>query len=174
VADAAKIIRENSFGVMPYALICDHDAEDRATLEKELQFLTLPAYKSIHPGIQAVQLRLRQHTKWSDNNDPRPGLVIMENANLKTDPDLVYRHKPTCTQEEWEGNVWDTKKMDQDKHKDLPVDKDNHGMDVVRYGVAFVDNIAVDPQDQEETIAYNDVEEDELELHWRMTQVSRF
>lgn len=174
VSDAAQLIKANSFGVMPYALICDHDAENRATLEKELGFLTLPAYKFIHPGIQAVQQRLRPSIRWTSNNDPRPGIVCMEGANIKTDPDLVYRHKPTCTQDEWESYSWDTKKQDQDKYKDDPIDRDNHGMDAARYAVAFIDSIAVDPQDRGEVIAYNDTEDDELEEHWRMTQISRF
>ncbi len=175
VAEAAKIIRQESFGVIPYALLSDHDAEDRATLEKELGYLTVPAFKSISPGIQAVQRRMKPSQQWSPNNDPRPGIVIMQNANVKIDPELVRRHKPKCSQEEIEGYAWDTKKMDQDKYKDLPIDKDNHGCDCIRYAVAFIDSIAIDPQETEETIAYNEFDDpDELETHWRDTQLSRF
>lgn len=175
VAEACKIIRQESFGVIPYALICDHDAEDRATMEKELGYKTLPAFKSISPGIQAVQRRMKPSLHWSANGDPRPGFVIMENANIKIDPEMVRRHKPKSSQEEIEGYVWDTKKIDEDKYKDVPVDKDNHGCDVIRYGIAFVDSIAIDPQDQEEVVAGNDFDDqDELEEHYRLTQLSRF
>lgn len=174
VEDAAKLIKEQSFGMIPYALVCDHDAENRATLEKELGFLTLPAFKSIHPGIQAVQLRLREDKKWSSGNAAIPGYVMMENANIKTDPELLYRHKPTCTQEEWESYCWDTSKISEDKYKDEPVDKDNHGMDCVRYGIGFVDSIAIDPQEREGIIHYNDIEYDQMQEHWADTEISPY
>lgn len=175
VETAAKLIKEKSFGVIPYALVCDHDAENRATLEKELGFLTLPAYKSIHPGVEAVQNRLEARQQYSVNSEHNPGLLIMEGANLKTDPDLVYRHKPTCTQEEWEGYVWDTGRISLDKYKDMPVDKDNHGMDGARYAVAFVDDIAVDPQERESMVHYNEFDdEDLLQQHWAETAISPF
>jgi phage terminase large subunit len=180
VADAAQLIREKSFlqttgqPIIPYALICDHDSENRATLEKELGFLTLPAFKSIHPGIQGVQARLKVDKKWSSGNNEVPGFVIMENANIKTDPDLLYRHKPTCTVEEWEGYVWDTGKMSMDKYKDDPVDKDNHGMDVIRYGVGFVDSLSIDPQEASAVVNYNDLDDNELEQHWNDTAISQF
>lgn len=174
VEEAAQIVMQNSGGIMPYALICDHDAENRATLEKETGFLTIPAYKYIHPGVQAVQQRLKPSIKWSDRNDPRPGLVYMEGASIKVDSELLLRHQPKSTLEEWESYVWNTKKIDQDKYKDEPIDRYNHGMDCVRYGVGFVDDLAIDPQEREETIAYNDLDDDELEQHWRMTEISRF
>lgn len=174
VEQAAKMIRERSFGVTPYALICDHDAENRATLEKEFRMYTLPAFKLIHPGIQGVQRRLKADAKYASGYDVAPGLVIMEGANIKTDPDLVYRHKPTCTAEEWDGYVWDTAKISMDKHKDMPVDKDNHGMDVVRYGVSFVDDIAIDPEERELVLPYNDIDEFDLEQHWADTSISLF
>jgi phage terminase large subunit len=43
----------------PQAVICDHDAEDRATLERHLGLGTIAAYKSVNTGIQAVQSRMR-------------------------------------------------------------------------------------------------------------------
>jgi len=43
----------------PRAIICDHDAEDRATLERHLGLSTVAAHKSVSDGIQAVQSRLR-------------------------------------------------------------------------------------------------------------------
>ena len=43
----------------PRAIICDHDAEDRATLERYLGMSTTPAKKTKTRGIQAVDMRWR-------------------------------------------------------------------------------------------------------------------
>lgn len=161
VDQAADIIRSHSPGIVPFALICDHDAEDRATLEKNLGFHTLPAFKFIHPGIQVVQNRLRL-------DNPRyvggPGFYVMEKANLITDKKLTERHKPTCTEEEFDMYEWNTGQIALDKYKDEPIDKDNHGMDGVRYGLSFIDDAALDPQEMVRYEAMNpDVDMDEYE-----------
>lgn len=170
VEDAAAIIKQVRDGLPPMALICDHDAEDRATLEKHLGMLTLPAFKSISPGINAVQIRLNPSKL---HNKPR--MYIMGDANIKHDPFLVERHKPTCTEEEFESYVWDTGKITQDKYKDAPVDKDNHGMDCVRYATAFVDDVSIDPQQFETIINYNEnVSDDEMVEHALNTMISLF
>lgn len=174
VEQAARIIKDASPDITPFYLICDHDAENRATLEKEFNMLTLAAYKAIHPGIQAVQRRLKPNQKWSGSNAEVPGFVVMDGASIKLDVDLQYRHKPISTEEEWDGYVWDTGKISQDKYKDLPVDRDNHGMDAVRYAVAFVDDIATDPQEFEHVVPYNDMLMTELEEHYADTQISEF
>jgi hypothetical protein len=175
VQQAAELIKSISYGVNVQALICDHDAENRATLEKEFDCLTLPAFKLIAPGVQAVQNRLKEHAMFSEGANVAPGLVLMEKANILIDKELINRHKPTCTQDEWEGYVWDTGKISLDKYKDLPVDKDNHGMDAVRYAVAFVDDIAVDPEQFVRIQNYNEElteEVDELAEHFRDVQIS--
>lgn len=43
----------------PRAIVCDHQASDRATLERHLGLSTVAAYKAVGTGIQAVQSRLR-------------------------------------------------------------------------------------------------------------------
>src|SRR5216684_5669482 len=175
VEQAAKLIKSVSFGVTPYALICDHDAENRATLEKEFGYLTLPAFKSIHPGIQAVQNRLKEHSMFATGKEVAPGLVVMENANILTDKELINRHKPTCTQSEFEGYLWDTGKISLDKYKDLPIDKDNHGMDAARYMASFLDDIAIDPQQFSRVVNYNDELEEEVDAlseHYQDTLIS--
>ena len=43
----------------PTAIVCDHQASDRATLERHLGLSTVAAHKAVSPGIQAVQGRLR-------------------------------------------------------------------------------------------------------------------
>jgi hypothetical protein len=153
VDQAAEYILKTSKGVVPYALICDHDAEDRATLEVNLGMLTVPAFKSINVGIQYVQNRLR-----TDN--PRfhgkPGFYIFENSAMRIDEKLKARHKPTRVREEFDVYVWDTAKINEDKYTDEPVDKDNHGMDAVRYGLCFIDDASIDPQDSVRLELFND------------------
>jgi hypothetical protein len=158
VEDAAKMIKEATVGTVPYALICDHDAEDRATLERHLGFLTVPAFKPINIGIQYVQHRLR---KDNPKFNGQRGLYVMHDVNIKVDQSLKNRHKPCCTEEEFSMYQWDTGKIQLDKYKDAPIDKNNHGMDVVRYGTCFVDDASIDPQEFTRYESYNELEDDD-------------
>lgn len=128
VRDHSRVIRKAWEGEPdPVAVICDHDAEDRATLEQELDIGTLPAIKEVSPGIQRVANRLLVA------GDGRPRLFFMRDS-LVEPPDelLVEAKKPTCTEQEFDGYVWDAK-------KDQPVKKDDHGLDCVRYLCSYVD-----------------------------------
>jgi len=170
VKDAIHFILDHSKGINPYALICDHDAEDRATVEQESGMLTLPAFKKISPGIQAVQHRLKG-TRFGG----KPGFMVMNDANLLLDKSLKARHKPTCTEEEFPNYQWDIGKMAQDRYKDLPIDRDNHGMDVVRYGIGFVDDIAIDPQETSHVATLDDIMADQDEADFAdWTRISRY
>jgi phage terminase large subunit len=170
VEEACNIIKDAGWKKAPVALICDHDAENRATLEKEFNMLTLPAFKLIHPGIQAFQRRLKE-----DKRTKQPGVFIMENANIRTDRKLVERHQPLCTVEEFDNYVWDTGKISIDKYKDMPVDKYNHGMDACRYMTAFIDSIAEDPQEFTEYASAHDLFEDDDDFqHMLQTMISPF
>lgn len=60
VEDLAQEIMHVTAGEpRPTAIICDHDAEDRATFSKHTGYDTVAAYKPITMGIQAVQKRLK-------------------------------------------------------------------------------------------------------------------
>lgn len=145
VEDAAREIMELTEGIyIPRAIICDHDAGDRATFERHTGYLTLPAYKPIQQGIQAVERRFR--CDWHFN---RPGLFLVRDALLRVDKELEAAGKPTCTEKEIDGYVWDEKitRLVNSKRDELPIDKDNHGMDATRYMVAFADSLADDPED---------------------------
>lgn len=170
VKDAIHFILRESRGINPYALICDHDAEDRATLEQESNMLTIPAFKSIRPGIGGVQHRLK-----GTHFGGKPGLFIMKGANLWPDPKLKERHKPTCTEDEFPNYQWDIGRILQDKYKDLPIDKDNHGMDAIRYGIAFIDNLAIDPQETVRMATIADIMDDDDESDFRdWSRISKF
>src|SRR5262245_31871029 len=118
----------------PEKIICDHDAEDRATLEKHLDMPTVAAEKSVSAGIQAVAGRL----KLKPNGKPR--LLILRDALASRDEDLLEARKPTCTLDEIDGYIW----KDGAK-KDEPVKENDHGVDTMRYVVAEFD-LKADPQ----------------------------
>lgn len=115
----------------PRAVICDHDAEGRATLERYLGMSTVAANKNVLDGIQAVQARLRPA------GDGKPRLFVMRDSLVERDPELVEAKRPTCTAEEFPGYVWDTGVGKAPKEQPLKVD--DHGMDCVRYCVSQLD-----------------------------------
>lgn len=121
----------------PVAVVCDHDAEGRATLEEKLGISTVAAHKSVLEGIEAVKARLKIQA------DGKPRIMIARDAIAERDPRLVEDKKPTCTQEEMLSYVW-TKTTSHDTMKipkETPRKIDDHGMDAMRYVVAHVDLI---------------------------------
>lgn len=133
VEDHAKHIRQImerfSKEPRPRAIICDHDAEDRATLERHLGMSTIAAKKTVSDGIQAVQSRLRVQA------DGRPRLFIFRDAVVARDPRLTEAKKPTCTADELPGYVWETKPGTKGV-KEQPLKVDDHGVDALRYLVS--------------------------------------
>ena len=117
----------------PRAVICDHDAEDRATLEKYLKLKTTPAFKRVSPGIQAVQSRLKVA------GDGRPRLFIMRGALVERDAELDEAMKPACTEEEVSGYVWAVKPGG--TVPEAPVKENDHGLDAARYMVMARDPV---------------------------------
>lgn len=115
---------------LPRDIICDHDAEDRATLERHLKLYTTPAKKTVSDGIQAVSSRFRAA------GDGRARLVIMRDCLIERDPELVHMKRPTCVEEEPEVYVF---KKDSSGEKEEPVKENDHGLDCIRYLCAYHD-----------------------------------
>lgn len=111
--------------------VSDHDAEDRATLDR-YGIATRPATKAISPGIQAVEKRL------VIAGDKKARLFIMRGSLVEQDRRLFDKRKPTSTLEEIEGYVW-PKSNDGRPVKEAPIKENDHGMDAMRYGVMYVD-----------------------------------
>lgn len=124
VIEHSKAIREMVKGYPIEAWVTDHDAEDRATLERELGIKTTPAYKSVKDGIEAVMQR------YKDNR-----IYHVRGGVIEEDLDLKDKKLPTCTYEEIPSYVWSNKKQD------TPVKENDHGVDTERYVVCYVDNI---------------------------------
>jgi hypothetical protein len=124
VEDHARRILELTAGEPdPAAIVCDHDAEDRATLERHLGLETTPANKERSPGFQAVAARLAR----AGNGKPR--LFFLRDSLDERDADLDDAKRPCCTEEEFDGYVWRT------GGKEEPVKENDHGMDAMRYCV---------------------------------------
>jgi hypothetical protein len=110
----------------PQGILCDHDAEGRATLERHLGMSTRPAKKAVSVGIQAVQARLRPA------GDGRPRLFVMRGALVEADPELKDSRKPTCLADEIGGYVW-APSADGKPQKEEPLKVGDHAMDCMRY-----------------------------------------
>jgi len=111
----------------PRAIICDHDAEGRATLEKRLGMSTTPALKTVTEGIQAAQARLKVM------GDGKARLFLCRDAVVWRDQALKDAGKPTSTTEEILGYIW------ADTLKEQPVKIDDDGCDAMRYFIADQD-----------------------------------
>jgi hypothetical protein len=116
----------------PRAIVCDHDAEDRATLERHLGMSTTPAKKTVSDGLQAFAARLRPA-----EHDGRPRLFILRDSLVERDQALVDAAAPTCLAEEIPGYVWDTGAGK--KPKEQPLKEQDDCCDTGRYVVAELD-----------------------------------
>ena len=118
----------------PTAVITDHDAEGRATLEEKTGLDTTAADKRVTIGLQAVRNRLRVA------GDGRPRLYLMEDALLWRDERLDEAGKPCGAREEFPGYVWDKAASSKEgAEKEVPLKVNDHGMDCVRYLCAHLD-----------------------------------
>lgn len=130
VEDHAAQILRLSAGESCEATVADHDAEDRATLHRH-GIDTVAAYKAVQEGVQAVQERLRP------DGTGRPRLFILRDSLVERDPHLDSR--PASVVEELPAYVW--AKAAHGGAKEVPVKKDDHGADCLRYAVAWADGI---------------------------------
>lgn len=149
----------HSLGETYEATIADHDAEDRASLAEQTVIndpalverlvkagfakdkggnVTLPgiqtkaADKRVKVGIERVQARLKAA------GDGKPRLFLMVDSLIEEDPALKESYRPVCTKDEFPGYVW-LQPGDGRPAKEEPVKADDHGMDCIRYAVAYVD-----------------------------------
>jgi phage terminase large subunit len=132
VEDHAKVIRDRLLAGQPRprGIITDHDAEDRATLEKHLGMGTTAAKKTVSDGIQSVQSRLKVQ------GDGRARLFVFRDALLDRDPEMDAVSLPIGLAEEVAGYVWAVKPGNKGGLKEEPLKENDHSMDAARYMVA--------------------------------------
>ena len=111
----------------PSIIICDHDAEDRATLERHIGQPTRPANKSVKDGLQVTASRFRPDARG------RARLKFFRDAGIVRDLEAEEAKKPTSTVAEIPGYVWN------DKGKDEPMKDEDDGMDQMRYALMEID-----------------------------------
>lgn len=116
----------------PAAIVCDHDAEARGQLQQALGLTTIAANKSVIPGIEAVEDRLRPA------GDGIPRILMFRDTLIDRDPELTANAKPACLEEEIPGYIWEPTK-DGKPVKEQPVKIDDHGCDAMRYLAAHLD-----------------------------------
>lgn len=134
VRQIMSIVRPNGEWIepRPRAVVCDHDAEDRATFERHAGMRTLPAIKDVRPGIQAFQARLRKA------GDGLPRVFVVRSCVVERDPAMVDAAKPIGLAEEITGYVW-AKAVDGKPAKEEPEKRDDHSCDPARYVGAQAD-----------------------------------
>ena len=69
--------------------------------------------------------------------DGRAQLYLLRDALVQKDPLLDEAKKPTCTEEEFDGYIWDT--SNNRKQGEEPLKQNDHGLDALRYLVAHFD-----------------------------------
>jgi phage terminase large subunit len=134
VTDHAAKINLLSQGESYEATVCDHDAEDRATL-KQCGISSIPAIKDVSRGIQAVQARLAR------GHDDKPRLFLLKGSLTERDGSLTEARLPTCTEQEIPGYVWQTTPEGR-PNKEEPLKLNDHGADTLRYACMYLDGKA--------------------------------
>jgi PBSX family phage terminase large subunit len=120
------------YGGPPRAIVCDWDAEGRATLERELEMSTTAAIKNVADGIQNFQARLRIR------DDGKPRLYVLRDSLVERDSEQKEAGLPTCFSDEIEGYVWEPDPRGL-LAKDRPLKERDDSMDCARYAAAYED-----------------------------------
>ena len=116
--------------------VSDHQASDRATLREE-GIGTIAAKKDIDIGINRVKDRLRIA------GDGKPRLFVFRGCTVERDPYCDEQKLPCSTAEEFDSYIW-APPTEGRNAKEVPIDKDNHGLDTCRYSVMAIDGGRVD------------------------------
>jgi len=114
---SAQIKHYNNIDGIEPTIICDHDAEDTATLQ-ENGLITIKAEKDRRSGQQAV------YDKFENDK-----IFFVENCTVERDMRLVMEKKPASTIEEFPTYIWENKAKE-----DMVKEKDD-GMDTMRYSI---------------------------------------
>jgi phage terminase large subunit len=113
------------------ATVCDHDAGERALLERA-GVPTVKAIKKIEGGINAVRARLVKQT------DGRPRIYFLRTASTTIDRALADGLKPVSTVGEFDCYAFPSTAST--RLKEEPIKEHDHGMDAMRYAVMHLDS----------------------------------
>ncbi|MGH6979061.1 MAG: phage terminase large subunit, partial [Brevundimonas sp.] len=128
-----SIMEANPDEPRPFAVVADHDAEDRATLTRHLGLPTVAAKKAVTRGLQLTQARTRPA------GDGRPRLLVYRHAVVGRDDIGEAQKRPRGFLGEVNGYVWEAVRGKDGIVKEVPVKLNDHSMDAGRYAVAHLD-----------------------------------
>ena len=106
------------------AVACDPSQPAFIAAYRQKGLNAIPADNAVRPGIDDVKKRMAQKR-----------LFIIRTSLEHADPSLVEARKPYSVQAEIPMYVWANKVS-----KDEPVKEDDHGLDMMRYTVRYVDH----------------------------------
>jgi phage terminase large subunit len=132
-AERARAIRDE---FRPEMFVCDPSRPEHIQEFVNAGLPAVGAFNDIERGIQAVKERLLPA------GDGKPRLVIARDCNRDRDDSLISAKLPASVVDEFTLYVY-PKGQDGRPLKELPVDADNHGMDALRYAVAYVDQLGL-------------------------------
>lgn len=130
--EAARNVYWKNQGEKISATICDHDAEDRATL-RENGIPSIAAKKDRAVGRDTVEERLKIA------GDGKPRMFFLRDSLVEEDAQLKENYKPLATEQEFGGYVY-PQGQDGKAVKEEPIKVDDHGMDSTRYAAMYEDN----------------------------------
>jgi PBSX family phage terminase large subunit len=136
VEDLAHLTAKLTKGqIAPRKIICDHDLEDRKTFERHRKLTTIAADKGDIPG--RTKLVISRFT--IDEKRRKPRIYIVKGARRnEEDQELKDKHKPTSTEDEFAGYVWEQDATGK-KLKDIPKKENDHGMNAMEYLIVYRD-----------------------------------
>ena len=132
-AEDILTVRRTNGWARPEALVTDHAAGDRATLERYLGEATIKARKDVSPGIQAVAARL------AVMGDGKPRFQVFRNSLIRNDPLAATDKMPRGFAAEVNGYVWSTTRGMDGIPREAPVKLHDDSADMVRYAVMHLD-----------------------------------
>ena len=146
--EKALALRDEVGGIE--AFVCDPSEPAYIDKFKAAGLNAIGGDNAVIPGINAVKKRLAEHR-----------LVIVRDSLRERDGALVDAQRPQCVQDEFPAYIW------ADKGREQPVKVDDHGVDMVRYAVMYVDGAA--PPAAGATVEYDDLSHYKAERHsiWR-------
>lgn len=131
VEDHARQILRLSQGEEYVASIADHDREDRETLARHGVHTQNANKGDILAGIDLVKSRL------AIGANGKPRMYFLRDCTVETDRVLLESRRPVSTVGEMDCYVY--AKTKDGIARDKPEDRDNHGMDCMRYLSAHLD-----------------------------------
>lgn len=128
----AKELKEQ-YGIRMF--VCDPSKPDYIAAFELAGLPCEPAFNSIELGIQNIESRLVvQPDGWAR-------IILLSGSRPAKDSTLVDKHKPTCLEEEVEVYARPKDGKGNQNKDELPVPRDNHACDTMRYVAAYVDDL---------------------------------